>query len=292
MDYKCTKKYGILIRNIASLLCESDDSYYVARNLPCSVAEYYIDSRLAFTELYSNISQSLDIVKKVIDKFILNENVSRTFNNHPIFKEDLEFDFICQDLGDEYGLLQNIRIDLIALSALAHPDDYEKEFVQTAINEVICYRIQNTEEHIAAFRASLKIVENKLKTQQAQYQPTNKNEITDKNTQLKYTIGNNNLLIAIFEYIRESNVIPEDASLQRFMEMAEKADASNFKFLVKWKFINALYNVKECIKGNKRTWARDISSSLGIKPKELSKDGTNNGEWYEKLRKLVAKHAK
>ena len=292
MDYKYTKKYGNLIRIIASLLCESDDSYYVARNLPCSVAEYYIASRLAFTELYSNINRSLNIVQKVIDKFIFNETVSKAFNNHPLFKEDLEFDFICQDLGDEYGLLQNIRIDLIALSALAHPDDYGEEFVQTAINEVICYRIQNTEEHIAAFRASLKIVENKIKAQQAQNQPTIQNNTTDKNTDPEYPIANNNLLIAIFEYIKESDVIPEDASLQRFMEMVEKADASNFKFLVKWKFINALHNVKECIKGNKRKWARDISSTLGIKPKELSKDGTNNGEWYEKLRNLVAKHTK
>ena len=293
MNYDSSKQYGKMLRGIAKLISSYDDIYqaalYICKplekdRLPFDMRAYFIMSRCAFVELYMNIQYNKDIVAKVIDTFILNPII----DEHIIFNPDLDnsksFDFVMKDCGDFFSIMQHIKIDINALRMVAHPKEYDEEQVRKAITDVIAPRIESTPENQAAMAYSIATLFGNPEKQDAHQQTEEK--------QPKYTIVNNELLNDIFYYLKDTDVIPDNASLQRFMDMTENADASKFKFLKNWKFLSALYHVKDCISGDRRAWARDISSSLGKKPKDLSKNNTNNDEWYEKLEKIVAKHTK
>lgn len=291
MNYDSAKEYGKMLRSIAKLISSCDDIYQAARvichplekgRLPFDMRAYFVMSRCAFVELYMNIQYSKEIVSKVIDTFIMNPMIDEHIHLNPDLDNSKEFDFVLKDCGDFFSVMQHIKTDINALKVIAHPKEYEEEQVRKAITEVIAPRIESTPENRAAMEYSLATLFSNTQ---------DKSQQTEKNKP-RYTIADNDLLIDIFDYLKDTDVIPRNASVQRFMDMVENADASKFQFLKNWKFLSALYHVRDCIGEDKRAWARDISSSLGKKPKDLSKNNTNNDEWYEKLENLVAKRSK
>ena len=55
MNYSSTKKIGETIREICSMLNNSNNPIEVAKRLPCTVSEYIVDTRFAFLEISAGL---------------------------------------------------------------------------------------------------------------------------------------------------------------------------------------------------------------------------------------------
>ena len=112
MNYTSTKKIGETIREICSMLNNSANPIEVAKRLPCTVSEYIVDTRFAFLEISVGIKMHKELVIQVIDKYVSNDEVRKVFFTHPFFKsEESRIDYIDENVGPEYCLIQKMRCD-------------------------------------------------------------------------------------------------------------------------------------------------------------------------------------
>ena len=78
-----------------------------------------------------------ELVIQVIDKYVSKDQVREVLFTHPFFKsEDSRIDYIDENVGPEYCLMQKMRCDYVALDVIAHPECYkEEEYEEEEIEE-------------------------------------------------------------------------------------------------------------------------------------------------------------
>ena len=287
MSYDTAKYYGNIVRDAAKRISSYDDIYKVAAALPYDMRAYFIQSRLAFSVLYTNIKYEKEIVAKVIKKFILSPEVDQYIITNPDLDKSKKFDFIERGSGDFFSLMETIKSDIIALDIISRPNDFEEDKVAWAVN-LIADRIKSTPENQAAMKYSLETLFPSDKNSETQ--PITRSE--KEKEQSKYTIANESLLLGILNYLRSTGVLDMDFPYHELASAVVNADISEIHPLLKDKFWSSLSHIKRCVKDQKKQWLRDACTSINIVPKQASKNNTNHKEWYEMLCDIVEKHLK
>lgn len=285
MNYSSTKKIGETIREICSMLNNSNNPIEVAKRLPCTVSEYIVDTRFAFLEISAGLKMHKELVIQVIDKYVSKNQVREVLFTHPFFKsEDSRIDYIDENVGPEYCLMQKMRCDYVALDVIAHPECYKEEEYEEAAMNYIESETTPTKENCLAFDWSLMDIYNKKQIEAQQEQPVTKS---------KYTIGKEEMMLEFFDLLK-SEVIDEDTNISTFVNAIEFADVSTIIVKPKkiTKFRTSLSQIKYCIKTDQREWLRDVCASINITPHKASSNNLNTNDWYEKLQEIVEKYIK
>ncbi len=284
MNYSAVKNYGKMLRKTAEHISSYDDIYKAAVTLPYDTRAYLVMSFSAFFELNLSIDSNKETISKVIKKYVLFPEIEQYILNNPNLDRSKEFDFIEKECGDFFSLMQNILIDIGALTIISHRDEYGEKDVTWA-KEQIADRIKPTPENQAAFTFS-------VNTLFPKEQPNAQTDIQPKKQQPKYTIGNEHLLLDIVNYLRSTGVLDRDFQYHELAIAVENADISKIQPLIKDKFWSSLSHIKRCVKSQKKEWLRDACASINIVPKQASKNNTNLKEWYEMLCDIVEKGLK
>ena len=285
MNYTSTKKIGETIREICSMLNNSANPIEVAKRLPCTVSEYIVDTRFAFLEISAGIKMHKELVIQVIDKYVSNDEVRKVLFTHPFFKsEESRIDYIDENVGPEYCLIQKMRCDYIALDVIAHPEFYKEEEYKEAAMNYIESETAPTKENCLAFDWSLIDIHNKKQLETQQEQPVTKS---------KYTIGKEDMMLEFLDLLK-SEVIDEHTKISTFVNALECADVSTIIVKPKkiTKFRTSLSQIKNCIKTDQVEWLRDVCASINVTPHKASSNNVNTNDWYEKLQEIVEKHIK
>ena len=311
------------MRKTAQHISSYFDIYKAAFDLTDPMLAYFPLSRLAFSEICLTIIEDKEIVSKVIDKYVMSPQVDQYIINNPCFDAKMRFDFIEHDCGDFYNFIHRIKEDIETLKVLAHPLDYNEERVYQATH-AISERVEPTPENTKATECCIETLKKKRQQrdmsqeqpkgqpqdsqeqpkdqpqeqpkdqpqEQPQELPSPQSEVQVENKQSKYTICNEDLLHSILKYLHSTEVLDETVNVQTFFTAVEKADISGIRPILKEKFWSSLSPTQVCIKSKRAQWLRDVCASINIVPKEASKNNTNNKEWYEKFKELVAKGSK
>ena len=282
MNYTSTKETGAIIKKICSLF-NRYDPIDVAKNLPCTVSEYIVATRFAFFEIKTGLRMHKELLIQVIDKYVSSEEVRKVLFTHPFFKnEETRMDFIDANVDNQFCLMQKMRCDYIALDLLAHPECYDLDKHEELVKNYIEAEIALTQENCIAFDLSLKHVS----------MFRNQSKINEEETQPKYIIGIESLLLDIRNLLIENDIIDESNSITSFTSAIEKADVSTIilKANKKTKFRCSLSPLSKCIKFDKRKWLREACASIDCVPSTAAANVSNEDKWYSQLRKIVKKH--
>lgn len=218
--------------------------------------------------------------------------------------DDFEIEFIKRNIDGAYSFLCAIQTILQAMSITAHPSQYKESQLTTALEKVIKPAIEPSIKNVENFNFAFNSLAAKdamraakEQTEQEELQktdePKHNNQEELKSIKPKYIIGNLQLLMNVYNYLIETEVLEkEDTSPQDFINAIENANVSSIRPKLQDNFKCTLNQLKECIKSEKRKWLREICSSINLTPQQASKNGTNLGKWYEDLQKLVSKKSK
>ena len=279
MNYDCLKNYGVFVRNTAQHISRYDDIYKAASELPYDMRAYHMQSSFACTEICATIEHRPETVSKVIDKYVLSPEIDKYIVNNSIFDASMDFDFIEHDCGNFFDLMQHIKFDIAALKAIAHPSEYDKDYLITAL-ERIAERIKPTPENQAAMMWCYSTLINDARNSHGDQEK-------DAHVEKKYEITAEKPLFEIFDYLKKTKVIiSNDITFHTFRHVVESADASLIQPKTKWKYNVALTFARECIKGESEAWTKDVCASLKIKSNGLTKNIDKDSLWYEELVKL------
>lgn len=309
MNFTSSKEFGKMAREIAEHFNNSD---YIkaASTLSYSIEKYFTTSRVALTEIYLSKTHHLKTVKMIVDEYIINDDVIKFCNNRELFDpardEDIYIEFVKNDVGLVFQLLHNLRLDIVALETIAHPEDYSKEMVTFFMNEIIIERINDSEPNIRMWNYCCDRLKNQTgnknekgeqKTEDAKIL---KNDILNRDESKHnkekndvFEIINLNLLIEIHKFIIATEVISKDYSFLQFAIAVEQANINSIPIEKEKKLISILKPLKDfCIGRNKREWYRRACASINVEPTRVTSNNTNLKEWYEDLEKIVSKYTK
>ncbi len=297
MGYDSTKQYGTIVKEMASQIAQSNNIYNVSAELYNAYNEvHYLYMRLSLKELYENYPKNKKVLSFVIDEYVIDDKVREVFLTKLFQNDDFEIEFIKRNIDGAYSFLCAIQAILQAMSITAHPSKYKESQLTTALEIVIMPAIEpsikNAENFHFAFnnlaaKEAMRATEEQ--TQQEESEKTDEPE-APKTIEPKYIIGNMQLLMNVYTYLIETEVLDkDDTSPQAFFNAVENANVSAIRPKLQDNFKCTLNQLKVCIKSNKRKWLREACSSINLTPQEASKNGTNLGKWYEDLQKLVSK---
>ena len=309
MNFTSSKKFGEMAREIAAHFNNSD-FIKAASTLSYSIEEYFITSRAALTEIYLSKNHHLKTVKMIVDEYIINEDVVYFCNNRELFDrerdEDIYIEFVKNDVGLVFQLLHNLRLDIVALETIAHPEDYSKEMVTYFMNEIIIERINDSEPNKRMWDYCCDCLNNQTgkKTELAEYKKEDakrvKNDVLNREEPKQnkekndvFDIININLLIEIYKYLISTEVISKDFTPLQFITAVQQASINCIPIEKKKKLISILKPLKDfCIGRNKREWYRKACASINVEPTRVTSNNTNLKEWHEDLKKIVSKYSK
>lgn len=320
MNFTSSKKFGEMAREIAAHF-NNCDFIKAASTMPYSTEEYFTKSRSALTEIYLSIKTHFKTVRMIVDDYIINDDIDEFISNQELFDndrdEDIYMQFVRNDVGQVFTDLHNLRLDLVALKVIAHPEDYSQEMQAFSMNDIIIERINDSEPNIRMWnycceqlknRASSKTKEgeNATEGEPTKEEPTKEeaknvqNDVLnpDEPTQSKevndvFEISNVDLVIEIYKYIISTEVISKDFKLQQFISAIEQASINCIPIEKKKKGISILKPLKDyCIGRNKREWYRRACSSVNVPTSRVTSNNSNLKEWYEDLQKIVSKYSK
>ena len=305
MGYDSTKQYGTIVKEMASQIAQSNNIYNVSAELYNAYNEvHYLYMRLSLKELYENYPKPQKVLSFVIDEYVIDDKVREVFLTKLFQNDDFEIEFIKRDIGGAYSFLCAIQAILQAMSITAHPSQYKESQLTTALEKVIKPAIEPSIKNVENFNFAFNSLAAKdamraakEQTEQEELQktdePKHNNQEELKSIKPKYIIGNLQLLMNVYNYLIETEVLEkEDTSPQDFINAIEIANVSSISPKLQYNFKCTLNQLKECIKSEKRKWLREICSSINLTPQQASKNGTNLGKWYEDLQKLVSKKSK
>lgn len=227
MNYNATKLYGKAVDKLASHILSCKDTFEAAASFPCDMDQYLAISNRCFTELYRGIITNKEITSMVIDKYIFTENVSKAFPMPGMVDKNMEMDFINRELGNIFSLLRGISVDVQTLAIIAHPEEYNRDFVNTAIEHVIVPHL---------IRA---IVNFEVKSKFLEKQP-------DK----RYKVSDYIKLHEVINFLIETDVIDEETDISELTLSILSANMSIIKPKRKEKFKIALARMKYLINNN------------------------------------------
>lgn len=305
MNYNATKQYGSMVKEMASQIAQSNNIYNVSAELYEAYNEsLYLISRLSLKELYDNYPNNQKVLSFVIDEYVIDDKVREVFLTKLFQNDDFEIEFIKRDIGGAYNFLCSTQTLLQAIAITAHPSQYKEGQLTTALEKVIRPAIEpsikNVENFGFAFNSlaakdALRAAEEQTEQEELQKtdEPKHNNQEELKSIKPKYIIGNLQLLMNVYNYLIETEVLDKEyTSPQDFINAIENANVSSISPKLQDNFKCTLNQLKECIKSEKRKWLREICSSINLTPQQASKNGTNLGKWYEDLQKLVSKKSK
>ena len=305
MGYDSTKQYGTIVKEMASQIAQSNNIYNVSAELYNAYNEvHYLYMRLSLKELYENYPKNQKVLSFVIDEYVIDDKVREVFLTKLFQNDDFEIEFIKRNIDGAYSFLCAIQTILQAMSITAHPSQYKESQLTTALEKVIKPAIEpsikNVENFNFAFNSlaakdAMRAAKEQTEQEESQKtdEPKHNNQEELKSIKPKYIIGNLQLLMNVYNYLIETEVLEkEDTSPQDFINAIENANVSSIRPKLQDNFKCTLNQLKECIKSEKRKWLREICSSINLTPQQASKNGTNLGKWYEDLQKLVSKKSK
>lgn len=269
MNYDATKLYGKMVGKLAHHILSCKDTYKTVASLPYDKVQYLAISARCFTELYRGIIIDKEITSMVIDKYIFTENVSKAFPMPGMVDKNMEMDFIDRELGNIFSLLRGISVDVQTLAIIAHPEEYNRDFVNTAIEHVIVPHL---------IRA---IVNFEVKSKFLEKQP-------DK----RYKVSDHIKLIEVINFLIETDVIDEETDITELTLSILSANMSIIKPKRKEKFKIALARMKYLINNNSEQWLSEVCKSIGTTPKRAIANISNCEKWVEELDKIIAKNNK
>ena len=324
MDYSAIKDYGKCVTSLATIFLKSDNMYEGAKAMLEFGDKYFLYSRMMLLLLYEKDSypKNQKLVTFLYDEYVKSDIVETAFLTKLFNNIDLQIAFIKNNIDNAYTMLCDIQLYLRAFQVTAHPELYTEKQLNEAVENVIMselehmkkdgkqiktayaslYAKEDIENLIQMYMKALeqdqaeeqnKDQENKCKKQQhrntAKDQQSQEGKSAGTN---KFNIGNNELLLKIYEYLVETNVLFSDTDFQDFLDMAVNANASNILPNKKWKFITSLWYVATCVRGDQKVWAKDICKSIGKKPSDLTKCAEKDPGWLDDLKKLVENNQK
>ena len=324
MDYTAIKDYGKCVTSLATIFLKSGNMYEGAKAMLEFGDKYFLYSRMMLLLLYEKDSypKNQKLVTFLYDEYVKSEIVEAAFLTKYFNNVDLQIAFIKNNIDNAYTMLCDIQLYLRAFQVTAHPELHTEEQLKEAVGNVIKPEIEHMKKddtQINTAYASLYVkedIENSIKMylealEQDQAEEQNidqenksikqqhQNTAIDQQSQErksagtnKFTIGNNELLLKIHEYLVETNVLFSDTDFQDFLDMAVNANASNISPNKKWKFITSLGFVASCIKGDQNTWARKVCKSIGQTRSDLKRCADKDLGWHEGIIKLVEKYTK
>ena len=305
MGYDSTKQYGTIVKEMASQIAQSNNIYNVSAELYNAYNEvHYLYMRLSLKELYENYPKNQKVLSFVIDEYVIDDKVREVFLTKLFQNDDFEIEFIKRNIDGAYSFLCAIQTILQAMSITAPPSQYKESQLTTALEKVIKPAIEPSIKNVENFNFAFNSLAAKdamraakEQTEQEELQktdePKHNNQEELKSIKPKYIIGNLQLLMNVYNYLIETEVLEkEDTSPQDFINAIENANVSSIRPKLQDNFKCTLNQLKECIKSEKRKWLREICSSINLTPQQASKNGTNLGKWYEDLQKLVSKKSK
>ena len=319
MNFTSSKKFGEMAREIAAHF-NNCDFIKAASTMPYSTEEYYTKSRSALTEIYLSIKTHFRTVQMIVDDYIINDDIDVFISNPELFDnerdEDIYMQFVRNDVGQVFTDLHNLRLDLVALKVIAHPEDYSQEMQAFSMNDIIIERINDSEPNIRMWNYCCEQLKNRAssKTKKGENategehtkeertkeeaknvqndvlnpdEPTHSKEVNDV-----FEISNVDLVIEIYKYIISTEVISKDFKLQQFISAIEQASINCIP-IEKKKGISILKPLKDyCIGRKKREWYRRACSSVNVPTSRVTSNNSNLKEWYEDLQKIVSKYSK
>ena len=324
MDYTAIKDYGKCVTSLATIFLKSGNMYEGAKAMLEFGDKYFLYSRMMLLLLYEKDSypKNQKLVTFLYDEYVKSEIVEAAFLTKYFNNVDLQIAFIKNNIDNAYTMLCDIQLYLRAFQVTAHPELHTEEQLKEAVENVIKPELEHMKKddtQINTAYASLYVkedIENYIKMylealEQDQAEEQNidqenksikqqhQNTAIDQQSQErksagtnKFTIGNNELLLKIHEYLVETNVLFSDTDFQDFLDMAVNANASNISPNKKWKFITSLGFVASCIKGDQNTWARKVCKSIGQTRSDLKRCADKDLGWHEGIIKLVEKYTK
>ncbi|MBQ9821961.1 MAG: hypothetical protein IJM58_07535 [Muribaculaceae bacterium] len=278
MNYDSTKQYGTMVRDVSAMILSTDDIFKAAEQIPFNMLDYFFVSRLAFAELYISIEHRYSIVRKIISDYVLNDDVIKAASQFPLNSDENELEFIKRDLGNQLGILGLMFTDIIALEVISQPENYNEAMINVAVKDVIYPRIENTEHNKLLFEMAY----NQIKQQSQE----------SVSSFPIYHIGNEELLLHIYKFMREEDVITDEVNLQTFIHMVEMAKANIITPKKKTMFYLSLGTIKNCVVGDRKAWFKQICNSIGIEPTGATKGKPSYDQWCSELQKLVSKYPK
>ena len=255
-----------MVGKLAHHILSCQGTYKAVASLPYDKVQYLAISARCFTELYRGIIIDKEITSMVIDKYVCTEEVTKVFPMPGMVDKNTEIDFIDHELGNEFSLLRGISVDIQTLAVIAHPEDYDREMVKSAIEDVIVPHLIHA---YVNFDAISKFLEQ---------QPSKRYMISDY-------IG----FHEIINYLIETDVLDEEMDITELLLSVWGADMSTIKPKRKEKFKIALVRMKCIISNNAEQWLSDVCSSLGTTPKRAIANITNSEKWVEELDKIISK---
>lgn len=320
MNFTSSKKFGEMAREIAAHF-KNNDIIKAASTMPYSTEEYFTKSRSALTEIYLNIKTHFKTVQMIVDDYIINDDIDEFISNPELFDndrdEDIYMQFVRNDVGQVFTDLHNLRLDLVALKVIAHPEDYSQEMQAFSMNDIIIERINDSEPNIRMWNYCCEQLKNRARSKTkegenaSEGEPTKEEHIKEeaKNVQNDvlnpdepthskevnevFEISNVDLVIEIYKYLISTEVISKDFKLQQFISAIEQASINCIPIEKKKKGISILKPLKDCCIGrNKREWYRRACSSVNVPTSRVTSNNSNLKEWYEDLQKIVSKYSK
>ena len=295
MSYDTAKYYGNIVRDAAERISSCDDIYKVATALPYDMRAYFIQSRIAFSVLYMNIKDEKEIVAKVIKKFILSPEVDKYIITNPDLDKSKKFDFIENDCGDFFTLMETIKSDIIALDIISRPNEFEEDKVAWAVN-LIADRIKPTPENQAAMKYSLETLfpieqqESKADTQLENEEPKKSKTIKPKEDQALFEIKDDKQCVNLYHFLIDTKVLDGRTTLPAFLTAMVQANMSKITPNHLTRFRCAVARAKYAIRGDIDLWSRIACGSIGKTPSQALSGASNNGAWYEDLCKILPEH--
>lgn len=283
MNFTATKEYGVMLRKMADMVVVSDNLKAVAHQLPYQPTEMYYKGNLALSECANSFGSSQLVLAHVVDKYVASDNLMKAINDlfATIINDKSKIDYIDSNVGDQWAMFLRMCIDTCDLYIISHTEEHTREQVQFALDD-IQKRLELNEYNKRAFDHAECFMKELVQSKSA----------TRETSTPLYIIGNDRLLLHIFSYLQETEVISPDFSLQTFYSAIERADVSQMHPLLPDKFKSSLGIIKHCIKQRKKEWLRDVCASINIVPKQASSNNTNHGRWYEDLCEIVSKQLK
>ena len=275
MGYDSTKQYGTIVKEMASQIAQSNNIYNVSAELYNAYNEvHYLYMRLSLKELYENYPKNQKVLSFVIDEYVIDDKVREVFLTKLFQNDDFEIEFIKRNIDGAYSFLCAIQTILQAMSITAHPSQYKESQLTTALEKVIKPAIEPSIKNVENFNFAFNSLAAKdamraakEQTEQEELQktdePKHNNQEELKSIKPKYIIRNLQLLMNVYNYLIETEVLEkEDTSPQDFINAIENANVSSIRPKLQDNFKCTLNQLKECIKSEKRKWLREICSSI------------------------------
>ena len=213
MNFTSSKKFGEMAREIAAHFNNSD-FIKAASTMPYSTEEYFTKSRSALTEIYLSIKTHFKTVQMIVDDYIINDDIEEFISNQELFDndrdEDIYMQFVRNDVGQVFTDLHNLRLDLVALKVIAHPEDYSQEMQAFSMNDIIIERINDSEPNIRMWNYCCDRLKN---------QTGNKNEKGEQKTEDAKILKNDILNRDESKHNKEKNDVFEIINLNLLIEI-------------------------------------------------------------------------